>query len=145
MAGRRAEVLLGLAHDPQVIGAGMAGLASAAEHDRNTALEMLEVTIGRPLARALLAITSPALGDVARLELLAEVSTTEGEPPGGWVRALALDEEDYWRDPWLRACAIHAAATTTPADAMGLAQRFVDDVDPVVAETATWVVAGGAR
>ena len=39
-----------------MIGAGMAGLASDTERDRNTAVEMLEVTVGRPVARMLLAI-----------------------------------------------------------------------------------------
>jgi hypothetical protein len=144
-AGRRAGVLLSLAHDPQVITAGLAGLASPSEHDRNTSLEMLEVTVGRPLARALVAVASPDLDDLARMELLTESGPAEPEPRGGWVRALALDEDGYWREPWLRACALHAAATTAPAEAREIAERFVGDADPAVAETASWVVAGGAR
>jgi HEAT repeat protein len=145
MAGRRAEVLLSLAHDPQVVAAAMAGLASSSEHDRNTALEMLEVTVGRPLARALLAITSPDLHDSARMKLLTESGAQQQLPPHDWVRDLALDPDGYWRESWLRACALHAAATVSPAQARDLAQGFVDDADPVVAQTASWVVAGGAR
>jgi hypothetical protein len=140
-AGRRAEVLLGLAHEPRVIGAGMAGLASEAEHDRNTALEMLEVTVGRSVARMLLAILSPALHDDARMRLLGEYVAGEQEPPGDWLRVLILDEADYWREPWLRACGLYAAPDVVPREARDLALRFTDDADPVVAETARWVVA----
>ncbi len=140
-AGRRVEVLLGLAHEPRVIGAGMAGLASNTERDRNTAVEMLEVTVGRPVARMLLAILSPALDDGTRMQLLGEYAALEHEPPGDWLRVLVLDETDYWHEPWLRACALYAAPTTLPQEARDLALPFTDDADPVVAETARWVVA----
>jgi HEAT repeat protein len=139
-AGRRVEVLLGLAHEPRVIGAGMAGLASNTERDRNTAVEMLEVTVGRPAARMLLAIMSPALDDGTRMQLLGEYAAVEHEPPGDWLRVLVLDETDYWHEPWLRACALYAAPTALPQEARDLALRVTDDADPVVAETARWVV-----
>ena len=116
-AGRRIEVLLGLAHEPRVIGAGMAGLGSNTERDRNTAVEMLEVTVGRPLARMLLGIASPALDDGARMQLLGEYTALDQEPPGGWLRMLVLDENDYWHEPWLRACALYAAPTLHPQEA----------------------------
>lgn len=140
-AGRRVEVLLGLAHEPRVIGAGMAGLASSTERDRNTAVEMLEVTVGRPAARMLLAIMSPALDDGTRMQMLGEYAALEDDPPGDWLRVLVLDEADYWHEPWLRACALYAAPTALPQQARDLALRFTDDADPVVAETARWVVA----
>ncbi len=140
-AGHRIEVLLGLAHETRVIGAGMAGLASSTERDRNTAVEMLEVTLGRPVARMLLAIMSPALDDGTRLQLLGEYVAVEHDLPGDWLRLLVLDETDYWREPWLRACALYAAPTAAPQEARDLALRFIDDADPVVAETARWVVA----
>ena len=143
-AGRRVEVLLGLAHEPRVIGAGLAGLASTTERDRNSALEMLEVTVGRPVARVLLAFMSPALDDGTRMQLLGEYAAPDPEPPGDWLRVLILDEDDYWHEPWLRACALHAASTALPREARDLALRFRDDVDPVVAETARWVVASSA-
>ena len=145
IAGRRTEVLLGLAHEPRVIRAGLTGLASEAERDRNTAVEMLEVTLGRPLARMLLALMSPALDDGTRLQLLGEYAPVEQVPPGDWLRVLVLDEADYWDDPWLRACALHASPTVLPTEALDLALRFIDDADPVVAETARWVVASMAQ
>ena len=140
-AGRRVEVLLGLAHEPRLIGVGMAGLASNTERDRNTAVEMLEVTVGRPVARMLLAIMSPVLDDGTRRQLLGEYAAIEQEPPADWLRVLILDENDYWHEPWLRACALYAAPTALPQEARDLALRFTDDADPVVAETARWVVA----
>ena len=138
--GRRIEVLLGLSHEPRVISSGMAALASTTERDRNTAVEMLEVTVGRPLARTLLALMSPALDDGTRMQLLSEYAALEHEPPGGWLRVLILDENDYWHEPWLRACALYAAPTALPEEARDLALRFTDDADPVVAETARWAV-----
>ena len=137
-AARRIEVLLGLVHDPRVIGSGMATLASAVARDRSTALEMLEVTVGRPVARTLLALMSPALDDGTRMQLLSEHAALEHVPPGGWLRVLILDEDDYWHEPWLRACALYAAPTASPEEARDLALRFTDDADPVVAETARW-------
>ena len=122
----------------------MAGLASTTERDRNTAVEMLEVTVGRPVARMLLAIMSPALDDGTRMQLLGEYAAPEHEPPGDWLRVLILDENDYWHEPWLRACALYAAPTALPQEARDLALRFTDDADPVVAETARWVVASSA-
>jgi hypothetical protein len=123
-----------------VITAGLTGLASEVERDRNTAFEMLEVTVGRPGARMLLAVTSTSLDDQERMRLLGDHGATD-VGPDDWLRDLVLDESDYWRQPWLRACALHAAVTVIPGEARDLAQHFTDDADPVVAETARWVVA----
>ena len=56
-----------------------------------------------------------------------------------WVRQLVLDGHD-WDEGWFRACALHAAARLLP-DADELAVPLRHDPDPVVAETARWVVA----
>jgi hypothetical protein len=141
IAARRAEVLLGLTHEPRVIGAGMAGLASDSERARNTALEMLEVTVGRPLARMLQALTSPELNDATRRRLLGEYGAAQPAVTDDWLAELVLDEAAYWREPWLRACALHAAPAVVPGAAPDLAARFTADGDPVVAETARWVLA----
>jgi HEAT repeat protein len=142
-AGRRVEVLLGLAYDPRVVGAGTTGLASDNERDRNTAVEMLEVTLGRSLARMLLAVWSAELDDGMRKRMLGEYAAVDGEPTGDWLRTLVLDEAGYWREPWLRACALYASPTVAPGEARVLASKLVDDTDPVVAETARWVVSEG--
>jgi hypothetical protein len=78
------------------------------------------------------------------MALLGEYVAVEHWPPTDWLRELVLDETDYWHEPWLRACALHAAPTALPQEARDLALRFTDDADPVVAETARWVVACGA-
>ena len=74
------------------------------------------------------------------MQLLGEYAALEPEPPGDWLRVLVLDETGYWHEPWLRACALYAAPTVLPQEARDLALRFTDDADPVVAETARWVV-----
>jgi hypothetical protein len=50
-----------------------------------------------------------------------------------------VDEEEYWRDPWLRACALYALPRELPDDARALAAPFAADLDRDVAETARWV------
>jgi hypothetical protein len=60
-----------------------------------------------------------------------------------WVTDLALDPEGLWDDSWLRACAIHTAPSVLGASAAELVRRWVDDPDPVVAETARWATAAG--
>ena len=51
-----------------------------------------------------------------------------------------MDEEAYWRDPWLRACAMYAVPGELPARAaVTLVSPFLDDHDRDVAETARWV------
>ena len=126
-AGRRIEVLLGLAHEPRVIGAGMAGLGSNTERDRNTAVEMLEVTVGRPLARMLLGISSPALDDGTRIQLVGEYAAPDQEPPRDWLRVLVLDETATGASRGFAPARLYAAPTVHPQEARDLALRFTDD------------------
>jgi len=141
-AGRRTEVLVSLVHEPRAIASGIAGLSTAQERDRNAAMEMLEVTLGRSTARILLAIVSPTAED--RPNLVPEHSAAEPMSLDEWMRQLVLDDADFWREPWLRACALYALPHLLAADAQSLAGRFTDHDDPVVAETARWVAARSA-
>ena len=51
-----------------------------------------------------------------------------------------MDEEGYWRDQWLRACAMYALPGELPARAaVTLVSPFLQDRDSDVAETARWV------
>jgi hypothetical protein len=61
------------------------------------------------------------------------------------VADLVADPEGHWGDSWLRACAIHAAPVVIGAASVDLARPWVDDADPVVAETARWAVGPGRR
>jgi hypothetical protein len=58
------------------------------------------------------------------------------------VTELVTDPEDRWSDPWLRTCALHAAPVVLGAAAPDVVRRWVDDPDPVVAETARAALGG---
>jgi hypothetical protein len=137
---RRAVVLLSIVHDPRAIATAVRDLASVAERTRSTALEMLEVTVGRSLERVTLALVDPTLDDRTRQQILDVSAAVPPWPLGDWLRELILDEDGYWHDPWLRACAMYAAARELPGpDALALAGQFLDDQDRDVAETARWM------
>lgn len=135
LVGRRVRVLLSLGHDPRAVAAGIEGLRADTERDRNTALEMLEVTVGRSNAQLLRAIASDALDDAIKLQLLSPPFASESRTPAEWLRELVVDE-DSWPDPWLRACALYAVPDLLAAEAQERAAPFTEHPDPVVAETA---------
>ena len=113
---------------------------STVVRDRSTALEMLEVTVGRSLGRMTLALVDPTLDAPTRHRLLAEHSAVESRTLGEWLRELVMDEAAYWSDPWLRACAMYALPGELPAPAaVTLVSPFLHDPDGDVAQTARWV------
>jgi hypothetical protein len=65
-----------------------------------------------------------------------------GERLADWLADLVQDPDEVWQEPWIRVCALYAAPTLVPDRARGLAEPWVDDPDPAVAETARWVLAG---
>ncbi|KQZ76168.1 hypothetical protein [Nocardioides sp. Root151] len=138
-SARQATDLLALAHGHEEVVRAVSALASPVEHVRGLALEMLEVTCGRGVAPLALALVDPTLDDLARRRAL------EGHGPGSCrsaaehVRDLVTDPDGTWDEPWLRACGLYAAPGVLGADAAELAQPWVDDPDPTIAETARWV------
>ena len=134
---RRVEVLLDLVDDARAIGSAVSGLASAVDRDRSTALEMLEVTVGRSLARTTLALVDPTLDDAARHRLLARSTDDPTRSLADWLEDLVRDDAAYWCDPWLRACAMYAVPGELPGAARTLVGPIVHDLDRDVAETAT--------
>jgi HEAT repeat protein len=136
----RVEVLLELVHEPRAIRAAVSGLASSDERGRSTALETLEVTVGRPTARTALALLDATVGDTTRRRLLADQVRTPVRTLGEWLCDLVADPVGSWGDPWLRACAIYAVpAELSDGEALALAVPLRDDVDSDVAETAQWL------
>ena len=101
---------------------------------------MLEVTVGRSLAATALAVVDPALDEAARQHLLAPFTEQPTRSLGGWLENLVRDDAAFWRDPWLRACAMYALPGELPGEARTLVAPFVADLDRDVAETARWVV-----
>ncbi|HEY3535269.1 MAG TPA: hypothetical protein VGK60_06850 [Pedococcus sp.] len=129
-------------------------LDDLADEDRGRralALETVEVSLGRDLALRLAELFTPNADEVGADLPAARTATTAGSTTytdggdgrvilGDTVRALVLDADHAWDQPWLRACALHLAAEVCP-DARGLAALLVADQDPVVGETARWVLA----
>jgi hypothetical protein len=139
-AARRVEVLLDLVHDARAVRSAVSALASPEERSRSTALEMIEVTVGRAMARTTLALIDPTLDDAARRRLLAPRTPLPARSLGEWLRALVEDEDGYWDDPWLRACAMYAVPSELPGPAAtALVTPLLDSPDRDVAETARWV------
>lgn len=141
-AARRAEVLLDLVHDARAIGMAVSALGSSTSRSRNSALEMLEVTVGRALAPTVVGVLDPLLSDAARHAALEGRVAVPRHDLGAWLRDLVVDPDGTWDDPWLRACALYAAAASLPAlAARDLATPYLHDPEPDVRETARWVVA----
>ncbi len=118
---------------------GQRGLARAvrALHSDNPthralAHETLEVTVGRAQASWVIALVQadgvPAGDDT--------------EQVADWLADLVQDPDDVWQEPWIRVCALYAAPSLVGDRARALAEPWVDDPDPAVAETARWVLAG---
>lgn len=143
-AARRAEVLLDLVHDARAIGSAVGALGSSSSRSRNSALEMLEVTVGRALAPTVVGVLDPLLGDAARHAALEGRVTVPHRDLAGWLRDLVVDPAGAWDDPWLRACALYAAAENLPAlQARDLATPYLHDTEPDVRETARWIAGRG--
>ncbi len=139
-AARRTEVLLDLVHDARAIGTAVGELGASSSRQRSSALEMLEVTVGRTLAPTVVAVLDPLLSDAARHSALASRVTVPPHELAEWLRDLVVDPAGTWADPWLRACALYAAAESLPAlEARDLATPYQHHPEPDVRETARWV------
>ncbi len=139
--GGRVELLLDRVHDPRAIGSGFAGLAATDERARSSALEMLEVTVGRAAARIVLLAVDPRLDPVRRRALAASYAPLQGPALGDLLEELIRDDDHYWNDPWLQACALYVARELLPAVTVhDLAARHLHDLDQTVVETARWTL-----
>jgi len=116
----------------------VAALGEPGPHQRALAIELLEVLAGRETGERIVALLDPH-SDRGDLTAVPEQSAAE------WVTDLAADPEAHWDDSWLRACAIHAAPAVLGESAIDLVRPWVEDTDPVVAETARWAVAAGGH
>jgi hypothetical protein len=143
-ARSKAFDLLRLVHRGRLLDRVEAQLADPDPGRRALALETLEVTVGHHWAHQVSRLVAPTESPAeARVEpATAPSSNGDGrtdEAARQWVRELVLDGHE-WDEGWVRACALHAAARLLP-DADELAVPLRHDPDPVVAETARWVVA----
>lgn len=139
-SARQARDLLALAHGREEVVRAVAALASPVEQERGLALEMLEVTLGHRTAPMALALVDPALSDDVRRRGVALHRPMTAHSAAEHLRDLVADPDGAWSQPWLRVCALYAAPGVLGLDAFDLARPWVDDPDPVVAETAMWVM-----
>ena len=138
----RATGLLGLLHDPTSL-ARTVGMLEPAHGNRPLALETLEVTVGRGTFPLALALLDPSLEDTDRREQLRGLGFAADEQATVDVLTDIIDDpRRFWRDAWLRACALHMLAGLDPQRATQAAARYADDADRVTAETAGWVLQG---
>ena len=118
----------------------IAALGAPEPQQQALAVELLEVLAGREIGARIVALLDQSPGranPMAKFDGSAAPLWSAAE----WVTDLAADPAAHWGDPWLRACAIHASPSVLGAAAAGLVRPWVDDADPVIAETARWAVA----
>jgi hypothetical protein len=111
----------------------VAALGDRDPHQRAMAVEVLEVLTGRETGELTVTLLDPQSGGVDAYAPPARLAAQ-------WVTELAADPGNRWDDSWLRACAIHVAPSVLGSSAADIAGPLVDDTDPVVAETARWVL-----
>jgi len=125
---RRVGCFLSAQHGEQSVRRTLAQLRSADDRERALAIESLLVTLGHRGRSVTVALADEPL------------TVGPGGRPDGVLRELADDPDGWWHNPWLRACALYAAPAVDVSLALELAGRHVDDGDPVVAETAAWIL-----
>jgi hypothetical protein len=129
-----AEVL-SMYHGRRRVEGVVAGLGATGGGAHALTLEVLEVLEGRQAGARLAAVLSPDLEPRDRLGALGDPDLGD-RSAADWVTELVADPGDRWSDAWLRTCALHAAAAVLGPAAGVLVRPWMDDPDPVVAETA---------
>jgi hypothetical protein len=113
----RQRVLAALAvhHGEEPIARASFQLANGDARSHALAVEWLEVTITGP-ERAALALLEPGLTESARLRRLSRGFAAPDGSLAAVLHDLVTDSGQRWRQPWLRACALHAAWSIPKAD-----------------------------
>jgi hypothetical protein len=129
-----AEVLA-MYHGHRRVERVIAELGATVGDGESMAVELLEVLEGRRAGVRLAAVLDPDLEPHERLAVL-DGTHAPRQTAADWVAELVTDPDGRWSDPWLRACALHAAPTVLGTAAADVVRPWCDDADPVVAETA---------
>jgi hypothetical protein len=129
----------------------MAGLGAEDDTTRGLAEELIDVALGRR-APHVLAVVAPHLHPLKRHET--KDDRTNGDETGGdaaeLVRSIAIDLDDRWRDPWLRACALRVLPAVAPdaipsvisqlrAQSRAQPQQRAPGLQLVLQETVDWL------
>jgi HEAT repeat protein len=112
---RRVLAALAVHHGEEPIARASFQLANGDVRSHALAVEWLEVTITGP-ERAALALLEPGLTESARLRRLCRGFAAPDGSLAAVLHDLVTDSGQRWRQPWLRACALHAAWSIPEAD-----------------------------
>ncbi len=140
---QRVRVTLGMAFGTVWLERAIDQLGSPVDGERGLAIETLEVELGHQRLPVVLALFDPTLDVQQRRERLAHIHTTTASDANRWLTEILDDPADFWQDPWLLACALHATPQLEPAQAVERGRQHQNHPDPVVSETALWLLAGG--
>ncbi len=139
---RRVRVTLGMAHGGLWLERAIGQLGSSVDGERALAIETLEVELGHRTLGLALALVDPTLDVRERRDALAGHHISAESDPTRWLVEFLDDPADFWQDPWLVACALHAVPELMPAQVVERGHEHQNDPDPVVAETARWLLNG---
>ncbi len=140
----RVRNALGLAHGTTWLDRALGQLGTAVDGDRALAIETLEVDLGHRTAGHAVALLDPTVDARRRRQLLASRDDAPVADAEGWLTEFLDDPAALWQDRWLKVCALHATATVLPDQAAELGRQHHDDPDPIVAQTARWLLDGHA-
>ena len=131
----RRRVLAGLAvrHDEEALERVSVQLDRADSRTHALAMEWLDVSL-TGTDRSAVALLEPGLSDQERLRRLARALPLADLSLAEVLRDLVFDDDHRWRQPWVRACALHASASMPE-----LATRTLDltgETSSIVRETA---------
>ena len=142
-ARRHVEILFGASACPRGTAWFLRALEGSETQLRATAIELTETTLGRHRGAITVAVLDPTLDDASRLDALAAAGlggTTGTGDPVAWLADVATDPGHTWDSAWLRASVLRCLPRLSPAHASRAALALADDPDPVVAQTAAWVL-----
>ena len=105
----RRRVLAGLAvrHDEEALERVSVQLERADSRTHALAMEWLDVSL-TGTDRSAVALLEPGLSDQERLRRLARALPLADLSLAEVLRDLVFDDDHRWRQPWVRACALHA-------------------------------------
>jgi hypothetical protein len=142
-ARRHVEILFGASACPRGTAWFRRALEDTEPQLRATAIELTEATLGRRRGAIVVAVLDPTLDDASRLDALEATGlggrTGTGDPVA-WLADVATDAGHTWDSAWLRASVLRCLPRLSPAHASRAAQSLADDPDPVVSQTAAWVL-----
>jgi hypothetical protein len=142
-ARRHVEILFGASACPRGTAWFLRALEGTEPQLRAAAIELTEATLGRRRGAIVVAVLDPTLDDASRLDALEATGlggrTGTGDPVA-WLADVATDPGHTWDSAWLRASVLRCLPRLSPAHASRAAQSLADDPDPVVSQTAAWVL-----